>query len=116
MGNEYLNDGNIDDLGRMVMALLSELWIMRDRMAILEKLLAAQNIIAPDAIDRFAPTPEVSAELEDLRDRMVASVVGAPLAAKDRSVDAILARAKMSRPDQGSLEASVRHAGNTTRA
>jgi hypothetical protein len=98
MGNIYLDENNIDDLGRMVTALLSELWIMRDRMAIMEKLLEENKIIAAGAIDDFVPSPAVSAELETLRDRMVASVIGAPLAAKDRSVDAILARAKMSRP------------------
>jgi hypothetical protein len=98
MGNIYLDENNIDDLGRMVTALLSELWIMRDRMAIMEKQLEENKIIPPGAIDDFVPSPAVSAELEILRDRMVASVIGAPLAAKDRSVDAILARAKMSRP------------------
>jgi hypothetical protein len=98
MAETYLDQNNIDDLGRMVTALLSELWIMRDRMAILEKLLADQNIVVPGAIDDFRPSPAFSAELETLRDRMVASVIGAPLAARERSVDAILARAGMTRP------------------
>ncbi len=37
-------------------------------------------------------------ELEALRDRMVTNVIGAPLVAKARSVDAILERAKLTRP------------------
>lgn len=93
MGNIYLNEDNVDDLGRMVVALLSELWIMRDRMAVLETLLAKANIIAPDAIEQFSYTPEQEDEMERLRDRIVASVVGAPVAAKERSVDQILERA-----------------------
>ena len=98
MADGYLNDGNIDDLGRMVTALLSELWIVRDRMAILETLLAAHTVLKPDEIDRYVPSPEVAAMIERLRDQMVANVVGAPLAATQRGVDDILARAGLARP------------------
>jgi hypothetical protein len=98
MANSYLNENNIDDLGRMVTALLSELWIVRDRMAILEKLLAAHNVLKDDEIDQYVPSPEFSAQIEQLRDRMVANVIGAPLAATQRGVDDILARAGLARP------------------
>ena len=98
MSNIYLNEGNIDDLGRMITALLSEVWIMRDRMAVTERLLAEKGVVTSAAIDNYAPSAEASAEIEALRDRMVAAVAGAPLAARDRSVDAILERAKMKRP------------------
>lgn len=98
MSNIYLDQDNIDDLGRMVVALLSEVWIMRDRMAVMEELLAQKTGLTSGEIDDFVPSVEVAARIETLRDRMVASVVGAPLAARDRSVDSILERAKMSRP------------------
>ena len=93
MANIYLNEDNVDDLGRMVAALLSEVWIIRDRMAVLEGLLVKNNVVLPDAIENFSFTPEQEAELEKVRDRMVSAVVGAPIAAKEHHVDQILKRA-----------------------
>jgi hypothetical protein len=93
MANTYLTENNIDDLGRMVVALLSELWIMRDRMAILEQVLVKSGALKPDAVDAFTWTPEQAVEIEKLRDKIVASVLGAPLAAEERDIDKILTRA-----------------------
>ena len=83
---------NVDDLGRMVMALVQEVWVMRDRMAITEKLLEAQGGPSAAAIEGFVQDPETRAELERLRDIYVQRVLGAPLAARERTVDDILAR------------------------
>jgi len=99
MAKPYLSEQNVDDLGRMLLALLSEVWIMRDRMAITEHLLFEKTGISSADIDDYLPTPDFAAKLEALRQRVVTNVVGAPLAAQDRSVDAILARAGLSRPD-----------------
>lgn len=93
MANIYLTEENTDDLGRMVVGLLSELWIMRDRMAVLEQLLVKSGVLAPDAIETFSWTPAQAAEMEKLRDKVVASVIGAPLAAQERGLDQILERA-----------------------
>jgi len=96
MANTYLATDNIDDLGRMLLALLSEVWVMRDRMAVMEELLASKVGLTTDDIDNYVPTPEFAAKLEALRQRVVTGVVGAPLAAEDRSVESILRRAGMS--------------------
>ena len=98
MSNTYLGPDNIDDLGRMVTALLTELWITRDRVAVLEQLLEDKKIVLPDEVDDYIPSEEFEADLERIRDRMAANVIGAPLAARERSVDQILARAGMERP------------------
>jgi hypothetical protein len=74
----YLNDRSVDDLARMVTALLSELWIVRDRMAILEDALTKKRVLAEGEIEAYAPDPALEAELERLRDTMVAKVAGAP--------------------------------------
>lgn len=99
MSDAYLQADNVDDLARMVVALLSELWVTRDRMAVMEKLLVERGALAPSEIDDFTPAGEFADELEALRDRMVGSVIGAPIAPKDRSVEAILARAGLKRPE-----------------
>lgn len=88
-----LNEINIDDMGRMLMALVQEVWIMRDRMAITERLLAEKAGITADQIENFVADAPMNAEMEALRDRYVARVIGAPIAAQERSVDQILERA-----------------------
>ncbi|HEY4545504.1 MAG TPA: hypothetical protein VIG90_03620 [Pedomonas sp.] len=98
MANTYLSHDNVDDLGRMVTALLTELWIARDRVAVLERILEDKGVLNPDEVNNYVPTPEFEASLEKLRDRMAGNVIGAPLAARERSVDEILARAGMARP------------------
>lgn len=98
MSNSYLGPDNVDDLGRMVTALLTELWITRDRLAVLEQVLRERGIVLPGEIDDYIPDAAFEAELETLRDRMAGNVIGAPLAARERSVDQILARAGMQRP------------------
>jgi len=98
MTKTYLDGNNIDDLGRMVTALLTELWIVRDRLAVVERLYGEKIGINSAAIDDFIPDDTFARRIEAVRDRMVGAVVGAPLAARERSVDEILARAGMARP------------------
>jgi nitrogen regulatory protein PII-like uncharacterized protein len=99
MANIYLNEDNIDDLGRMVLAMLSEFWVMRDRMAIMETLLIKAKVLGPDDIEQFSYTPEQEEEMEKLRDRIVTAVIGAPVAAKERSVEQIIERAGLKKPE-----------------
>jgi hypothetical protein len=90
---QYLGPQNTEDLGRMLLALLSEFWILRDRVAVLEEMLAEKQDISSAAIDAYVPSPEFEERLRVLRDRVATSVVGAPLLADNRSVDDILRHA-----------------------
>jgi hypothetical protein len=98
MSNTYLRPEDVDDLARMVTALLTELWITRDRVAVLEQLLEEKKIVLPGEVNEYVPSQAFETELGQLRDRMAANVIGAPLAARERSVDQILTRAGMKRP------------------
>ncbi len=82
-----------DQLTAMLMALLSEHWILRDRFALLESFMIERGLLLDGELDDHVPTPAQAAMLERLRDRTAAAVIGAPLAADQRSVAAILARA-----------------------
>jgi hypothetical protein len=82
-----------EQLSAMLMALLSEHWILRDRFAILESLMIERGMLLPGELDDHVPTPAQAAIIEKLRDRTAATVIGAPLAAGQRSVAEILARA-----------------------
>ncbi len=81
-----------ETLAPMFMALLSEHWILRDRFALLESLMIERGLLADGELDDHVPTPAQAAAIERLRERTAAAVLGAPLAAEQRSVAAILAR------------------------
>ena len=82
-----------DDLSRIVMALVQEVWILRDRMAVTERLLAERIDISAGDIDDYAGDAGFKADMETLRARFTAKVIGAPLAGRERSVEQILVRA-----------------------
>jgi hypothetical protein len=56
--------------------LLSELWILRDRVRCLEHILIESGLLN-QSIDDFQPSPEFVAELDAERDEFVARVAGA---------------------------------------
>ncbi len=93
MAEPYLGPESTEDLGRMLMALLSEHWILRDRFALLEALMIERGALAEGELEDYVPAPAVAAQIAALRARTVSAVIGAPLAARDRSVAAILGRA-----------------------
>lgn len=100
MTDTKLDSSDVDDVARMLMALVQEVWILRDRMAITELLLAERAGITAADIDDYVPSAATAADLERLRDQFSARVVGAPVAARERSVDQILERAGFSRPSK----------------
>ena len=73
----YLGSNDLDALARFNTELLSELWILRDRVRVLEHLLTQADVIAADAVDRFEPPEDLSAALLKERDELVARVAGA---------------------------------------
>lgn len=52
---KILSDTDIDGVGRAVMTLCHELWVVKDRMAVLEAVLADNGIDTEAAIDAFQP-------------------------------------------------------------
>jgi hypothetical protein len=72
-----LSSQEIEALAGTQTELVSELWILRDRVLILEHLLAEAGILKPGQIDEFAPPEDLSKKLEKDRDLFVARVIGA---------------------------------------
>lgn len=77
--NSYLAAHDVDYTARMCMALLSELWITRDRVAVLERILVEKGVIGEAEVNDFVPTEPFKSEILKLRDVVVQNVVGAPL-------------------------------------
>ena len=88
-----LTNMEMDVLGRTQTELLSELWILRDRVLVLEHLLAEAGILKEGQIDHYAPSEELTAKLDADRDALVARVVGAGHR-QVLSVEALKAEAK----------------------
>lgn len=74
----FLGSATDDDLYRMNLALLKELWVQRDRVAVLERLLVEHGVLGPEEVDRFQPDSDFAAVLAAERDAFVRSVLLAP--------------------------------------
>lgn len=71
----------VDALAGMVLALLGEVVVLRDRLDANERLLAAAGLHGPEDIDRFAPDAEGKARRAAMRQRAYDRVLGV---ARDR--------------------------------
>ncbi len=74
---DFLLHRRIDDLAAAYVSVLDELWIIKDRQAILEQVLARHGIPAPEAVEQFEPDGKFKAELDAERQAWVRRMVGA---------------------------------------
>ena len=74
----YLGQRELDDLVRMNSELMAELWILRDRVTVLEHLLEQKQVLKRRDISEFQPAGDLAAELERERRALVERVAGAP--------------------------------------
>jgi hypothetical protein len=74
----YLQARRIEDLAQAFVSLTSELWIVKDRLAVLEQVLDRHGIPAPSAVDAFTPDGEFKSSLDAERrawaQRMIAAL------------------------------------------
>lgn len=72
-----LRADDIDRLGKALLSLSRELWVVKDRLCILEAALAGEGIIAADLIDEFQPDEALQQKLETERAALINSVLDA---------------------------------------
>jgi hypothetical protein len=70
-GARMLKDGQLDELGRAVLFLARELWVTRDRLAVLEAVLDARGLDVAQAVADHRPSPELAARLATERKALV---------------------------------------------
>lgn len=75
----YLGSDRLDDLARMITELTSELWILKDRNMVLEKLLAEAGVVTVESIDSYQPDAETAAHIAAERSALAARIFGAVL-------------------------------------
>lgn len=68
-------DPEVGRLSAMVMALLGELAITRERLDTVERLLDAANVLKQSDVEAYEPTGQASAEREQLRKRQIGKVL-----------------------------------------
>ncbi|WP_336967429.1 hypothetical protein [Sphingobium aromaticiconvertens] len=74
---QMLRDRQIDHLGEAMLTLTRELWVLTDRVRILEAVLEDQGLDVGGAIATYVPSAEMETELAIARARLVDGVVKA---------------------------------------
>jgi len=71
-----------DRMLAMLMALAAEVWVLNDRLRVMESLLAEQGTLARERLDRYVPDPETERALAAEREAFVKSLME-PLLGRD---------------------------------
>lgn len=72
----FFDHSVIDNLIAVTMELGAEMWVQRERMRVIEQLLAAGGIVTRDAIEQYEPSPEESERVRSERDAFVQRLYG----------------------------------------
>ena len=78
----FLESEEHDDLMRVCLRLLGEVWVLRDRLAIVEALLQERGGISRATIDTYQPDAALAQELAAERQAMIKRVLDAPFEAE----------------------------------
>ena len=70
-----LNVDDIPALGDALLNLTRELWVLTDRVMVLEAVLEAQGVAVSEAIESFEPDEEMAARLRERGSALVRSVM-----------------------------------------
>ena len=65
----------VDPMAEAVLSLTREVWVLTDRLYILERVLGAKGVMLADELDRYAPSPEDVAALTEMRQRLLDGVL-----------------------------------------
>ncbi|MEE4186395.1 MAG: hypothetical protein V2J12_11560 [Gammaproteobacteria bacterium] len=58
-----------------IASLAGELWVTKDRLRVLEAVLAERGLDVADAVERYQPGPQLAAELNQTRQQFIADVM-----------------------------------------
>jgi hypothetical protein len=74
---ETMGDADVGHLAAGLMALTLEVWVLTDRIAVTEEVMARHGIDIRSEIDAFQPGPAFQEKLNSMGQRLVAQVVNA---------------------------------------
>jgi hypothetical protein len=77
MSANNLRPEDIDKLGQALLTLTKELWVVKDRLRVLEAALTEAGAIAPDATETYQPDEALNELLGKERAQLIEQVLGA---------------------------------------
>jgi mRNA-degrading endonuclease toxin of MazEF toxin-antitoxin module len=77
MSKDNLRPEDLDQLGQALITLTQELWVMKDRVRVLETALTDAGVITADTIDSFQPDAALQKTLGKERAQLIEQVLGA---------------------------------------
>jgi hypothetical protein len=77
MSANNLRPEDIDKLGQALLTLTKELWVVKDRLRVLEAALAEAGTIAPNAVETYQPDESLTELLGQERAQLIKQVLGA---------------------------------------
>lgn len=84
----YLQPEDVDALARQNAQLMTELWIVKDRLTLLETLLEEKGLVDRKTLNDMEPEGALEDELRREREAYIDRVIG--LDPKDRTVEALM--------------------------
>ncbi|MAR79316.1 MAG: hypothetical protein CMM18_03695 [Rhodospirillaceae bacterium] len=84
---QYFEDPAVDKLHLMLMAVMEELSVTRDRMDTIERLIEDKGLFKRNSIDNFKPTPEAEIERTQQRLQYISRVMRSIILDQDDSSD-----------------------------
>lgn len=72
-----LESADIPGLGDAVLVLAREVWVLTDRLAVMQAVLAKRGIDIADEIDAFQPDEALQAELNEKGQKLLAEITNA---------------------------------------
>ena len=73
----FFDNPAIDNLITVTMELGAELWVQRERMRIIERILAEKGVVTAELIEQYTPSAEETAAVRAERDAFVQRLFGA---------------------------------------
>jgi hypothetical protein len=77
MSANNLRPEDIDKLGQALLTLTKELWVVKDRLRVLEAALTEAGTIVPNAIETYQPDESLTELLGQERAQLIEQVLGA---------------------------------------
>jgi hypothetical protein len=77
MSANNLRPEDIDKLGQALLTLTKELWVVKDRLRVLEAALTEAGAVAPNAVETYQPDESLTELLGNERAQLIEQVLGA---------------------------------------
>jgi hypothetical protein len=104
MSAGYIGDERLDELARISIGLMKEVWLLRDRLMVLERMLERNGAIERSAIDREEPDEIAETEIRIEVDRLIGRVFGAAFRTATPDLEELTERVRKEIAEEAAVE------------